>query len=109
MKSCDFCCKRHLHESTSFEPFGVKIGWGLASRAEGGKVRKSCEAPQEWRVAVKGLIIAPDLSQLTGRNFGDLMPVTEIEYFRNSTTELSWVRLDWVYDHAKNLNCDPVF
>jgi len=30
------------------------------------------------------------------------MPVTEIEYLRNSTTELSWVRLDWVYDHAKN-------
>ena len=33
-----------LRASTSFEPFSVKIGWGLQSR-DRENVRKSCEAP----------------------------------------------------------------
>ena len=48
MKSSDFftAIGTSLRESTSIEPFYVKIGWGgLTSRAVGEKVRKSREAP----------------------------------------------------------------
>jgi len=35
MKSIDFTAKgTSLRESTSFEPFCVKVGWGLTPRAD---------------------------------------------------------------------------
>jgi len=41
-KSSDFTSKSiSLCESTSFEPFYVKVRWGLTPRAETEKVRKS--------------------------------------------------------------------
>jgi len=46
MKSCDFAAKgTSLRESTSFEPFCVKIGWGLTSRGEPEKRSESLGLP----------------------------------------------------------------
>jgi len=57
-----------LRESTLFEPFCVKIGWRSGLQGGTGKSESHARLPYRTRVAVKGLIIAPDPTQLNWRS-----------------------------------------